>query len=85
MDRIGQGNVRTGRPLEDLLGPVHAQETVHFALANQLQLGRIPQIVVGVRLLQLLTRVDPFAFVLSVEGTNIESGILNTIVKHTHL
>mmetsp|Transcript_107095 Transcript_107095/g.308121 ORF Transcript_107095/g.308121 Transcript_107095/m.308121 type:complete len:319 (-) Transcript_107095:788-1744(-) len=52
-DRLGQRLLRARRPLEYLLRPVHPQETVHLALTHHLQLGRVPQIIVGLPGLQL--------------------------------
>ena len=42
------------RPLENLLGPVHAQEAMHFAQVHHLLLRRVPQVIVSLALLQLL-------------------------------
>lgn len=48
---------RRPRPLEDLLGPIHAQKSMHFAGLHHLQLGRVPQVVVRFPELQLVARV----------------------------
>lgn len=49
-----QSLFRILHPFEDLLSPVHAQEAVHLALAYQLALCRVPQIVTTASLLQLI-------------------------------
>mmetsp|Transcript_46187 Transcript_46187/g.67463 ORF Transcript_46187/g.67463 Transcript_46187/m.67463 type:complete len:431 (+) Transcript_46187:730-2022(+) len=51
-----RGGVRC--PLEDLLGPVHAQEAVHLPLRHHLDLRGVPQIVVGAPLRQLVQAVE---------------------------
>ena len=55
---------RPRRPLQDLLGPVHAHEAVHLAEVDHLQLRRIPQLIVCLGLLEVL----PVKF-LDAEGT----------------
>mmetsp|Transcript_11833 Transcript_11833/g.37852 ORF Transcript_11833/g.37852 Transcript_11833/m.37852 type:complete len:229 (+) Transcript_11833:25-711(+) len=53
-------------PLQDLLGPVHAQKSVHLARVNHLQLRRVPQLVVSPAFLQLLGCVNHLSLVSGV-------------------
>ena len=46
-DGDAQRRGRIRRPLEDLLGPVHAHVAVHLAGAHHLLLGRVPQRILG--------------------------------------
>ena len=48
-----------GRPLQNLLGPVHAHVVVHPPGLDHLALGCVPQLVVGLGALQLLERIEP--------------------------
>mmetsp|Transcript_9995 Transcript_9995/g.32392 ORF Transcript_9995/g.32392 Transcript_9995/m.32392 type:complete len:326 (+) Transcript_9995:269-1246(+) len=54
-------------PLEDLLRPVHAHEAVDLAPVHSLVLRRVPQLVVGLPLLELLERVEVLALVRRVD------------------
>lgn len=49
-DRVLQRLLRCRCPFQNLFGPVHAQKAVHLSLAYQLQLRRVPQVVISERL-----------------------------------
>merc|ERR1719273_2572206 len=55
-----------GRPLQDLLGPVHPEEAVELALLHQLGLRGVPQVVVRPAGLQLLPGVEVLPLVVLV-------------------
>ena len=66
--RDGKRLVRTaGGPLQNLLRPVHAHETVHPAQRREFRLRGVPQLVVRPRVLQLLFRVRGVAHVAGVQ------------------
>ena len=44
-------------PFQNLLRPIHPQESVQFSLTNQLELSCVPQIVVGSSFLKLLNNL----------------------------
>ena len=58
---------RACRPLQNFLGPIHAQEAVHLALQHHLPLRCIPKRVVVQGLFKLLVRVHVLALVLGVQ------------------
>jgi len=59
---------RLGRlcPLQDLLGPVHPHVAVHPSQASHLQLGSIPEAIVGAGLLHILPVIEILATVSKV-------------------
>merc|ERR1719369_2188619 len=74
-----QSNLRRGRPLQNLLSPVHPHETMHFTLLYQLKLRSIPQIVMSSSLLQLFLGVNILSLVLSMISQCLLSPISGTL------
>ena len=60
-----------GRPLENLLGPVHAHVVVHPSVANHLELAGVPEGVVGLGSFELTQGVEVLALVSCVFGDGL--------------
>mmetsp|Transcript_30769 Transcript_30769/g.64250 ORF Transcript_30769/g.64250 Transcript_30769/m.64250 type:complete len:261 (-) Transcript_30769:1555-2337(-) len=61
--RRSQSILRTHRPFQNLLRPIHSHKPVHAPLSHQLQLRRIPQIIVSLGFFQLSPIVQIFPLV----------------------
>jgi hypothetical protein len=73
VDRLRQRLFRRLAPLQQLLGPVHPQVTVHLPACQHLFLGRVPQLVVGLAVLQLLAGIDKLARVCAQAGKPVKA------------
>mmetsp|Transcript_6720 Transcript_6720/g.14480 ORF Transcript_6720/g.14480 Transcript_6720/m.14480 type:complete len:235 (+) Transcript_6720:453-1157(+) len=62
-----QRRLRIGRPLQHLFRPVHAQKSVHPSGLHQLDLRRVPQVVVRLRRSELFFGINVFPGILAVQ------------------